>query len=362
MLLINGIPLYPHNQPSIVREMNGDFNLSFTAFALLDSKVKNEGFEELKEEALIEYDGYEFRIKLLNSKTGKKQVRAFSTFFDINDNYVEGAISNTRPANEYIAHALKGTNWTFDASGVTTQTIIPDFGNDLSLKLIKKILQEFKCEYYIERNNHVVFKDKIGVMRDEPFRYGYNVKTIDHQVDTTNLKTVVRGFGKDDMAVIYKSPNVSIWGERHAEDIRDERFTIQSHLVQYIANKIMDEPEISITLDAEVIGELNLGDQVLLIYEPLNIELDVRVMRTHTVVQFDKGRTKEKIVDLTIGNANQKKIIGNISDYEIKQAERDELTDGRMKEFRVTIGEANAQIAELVITSNEIKTDRKSVV
>src|SRR5690606_13093909 len=130
----------------------------------------------------------------------------------------------------------------------------------------------------------------------------HNVKAIDKHVDTKNLATYIKGYGKLKenaetlvgdaryMAIAeYTSPNAALYpnagspdGLRHAGEVYDERFTTNATLLAELQNRLQDEPELSITVDiAELglnIGALNEGDRGYIIYEPMNIKVGARIV------------------------------------------------------------------------------------
>lgn len=91
----------------------------------------------------------------------------------------------------------------------------------------------------------------------------------------------------------YISPNASKFpnhfsedGYKHAEPVFDERITNKTTLLNKLKKTIQDEPELSITVDFVDLRNAgypyqhpNKGDEILLIYEPMNIDMDVRIMR-----------------------------------------------------------------------------------
>ncbi|MES1038945.1 phage tail spike protein [Peribacillus simplex] len=91
----------------------------------------------------------------------------------------------------------------------------------------------------------------------------------------------------------YISPNASKFpnpfsedGYKHAEPVYDERVTSKTTLLNKLKKTIQDEPELSLTVDFVDLRNAgypyqhpNKGDEILLIYEPMNLDMDVRIMR-----------------------------------------------------------------------------------
>ncbi|MBA9027625.1 hypothetical protein HNP81_002915 [Peribacillus huizhouensis] len=66
---------------------------------------------------------------------------------------------------------------------------------------------------------------------DHQFTYKHNDKTLIKTVDTTNLCTVIKGFGGNGLEVTCRSSMVEVYGKRHAEPVRDDRYTITESMI-----------------------------------------------------------------------------------------------------------------------------------
>lgn len=260
----------------IIEEVNGDFSLSFTCFL---SERNEHSFHLIQEESIVDLDGHEFRIKRLKENRNRKDVFAQHIFFETIDNQVYGTNGGTHSLDSAANFALSDSSWTFENTDVTDSKFLPNFGDSNTVSLIRKICSEFECEVKISPNKHLVFEKEIGEDKDSQFRYKNNIKVLDRTVDTTNLTTVIKGYGADGLEVEYRSPNVGLYGERHAEPVRDERFTNPENLIEKCKKAIQDVPEVSIEVEVSQLGfDANLGDKVWLIYEPLNLEFQTRIM------------------------------------------------------------------------------------
>ncbi|PHF80283.1 hypothetical protein COI63_35810, partial [Bacillus toyonensis] len=58
-----------------------------------------------------------------------------------------------------------------------------NFGKENRLALLKKILERYKAEISIH-GNLASFKEKIGEDTDFQFRYNFNIKTFEREIDT----------------------------------------------------------------------------------------------------------------------------------------------------------------------------------
>ncbi|MBT2614118.1 MULTISPECIES: phage tail spike protein [unclassified Bacillus (in: firmicutes)] len=111
----------------------------------------------------------------------------------------------------------------------------------------------------------------------------------------------------------YVSPNASKFpnpfsedGYKHADPVYDERITNKTTLLNKLKKSIQDEPEVSITVDFVDLRNAgypyqhpNKGDEILLIYEPMNLDINVRIMRIE-----EEEDAKGNIINCAVTLAN----------------------------------------------------------
>jgi phage minor structural protein len=275
---LNGIvePLTDIKECEVLEEVNGNYMISFASFLT----EKNEhSFPLIQEESIVQLEGNEFRIKKLEEVKNVKVIEAQHVFFDLIDNQVYSYIGGTKTIDEVFQFLLVGTDWTFENVDVTNVALLANFGEDNVLSLIRKACEVFGCEVRIDPDKHLKLYKQIGEDTDNQFRYKYNIKALKKSVDTSNLHTVIRGYGADGLEVEYQSPNVAIYGERHAEPIRDDRYSIAESLIERIKRELNDVPEVSIEVETLILDfDVNLGDRVWMIYEPINLDFRTRII------------------------------------------------------------------------------------
>lgn len=273
-------------------EVNGSLELSFASFFHAD----NPGHDLIEEESIIEKDGYEFRVKQMSANRLSKQVIALSTFFDLNHVLREDIFAGTKTFDEFATWLFAGTGWTYENVDVVGSDLIPNFGDGNVIALNKILTTVFECEYQILPSKVIRFATQIGGDNDAQYRYGNNIKALSKKVDTTKLRTRIKGIGANGLTVTYTSPNSSTFGERDAGTITDDRYTVVDSLTEHIKRQLIDYPEVSIELDAIELQQKEVGERVWLIYEPLNIEFQTRVLAK-------TSRIPEVKSSVIIGNA-----------------------------------------------------------
>src|SRR5690625_2752672 len=156
----------------------------------------------------------------------------------------------------------------------------------------------------------------IGRDTDFQFRFGHNIKAISRDIDTTNLATHIRGYGDPELDVFaeYTSPNATIFGVIDAPTVRDERFKSNEAMLDEIKSRLIDEPEISITVDFVDLRRAgypytipNEGDRIWLIYEPMDdLMIETRILEINET--FD---SQGKVIETEVTLSNHKKTFAN---------------------------------------------------
>ncbi|MFD2681225.1 phage tail protein [Bacillus seohaeanensis] len=326
----NGVsePLVDYNDFEITEELNGDFSISFTA---LNTELNEYAYPLLAEESLIEFEGHEYRVKKMKEIRNKKTVNyAPHIFFDLKGHRIYTINGGTKTLDEAVSFVLPD-DWTFENVDVTESALLPNFGEDNAVALIRLICKAFQCEVKIEKGKHLVFKKQIGKDDDFQYRYKHNIKGLENDVNTEKLATVIKGIGANGLVVTYRSPNADIFGEIHAKEIKDDRYSVADSLIERIKRELIDYPEVSIEVEEVDLGEeKELGDKVWLIYEPLGIEFQTRIIATKKLPKR-KGKNTA-----TLGN--RKKTFSDIL------TETRVEIDQNKKQFQSRIEQTNERI------------------
>ncbi|MBW3113013.1 phage tail protein [Bacillus sp. MCCB 382] len=343
MLIIKDIhgttePLSDFTGLEVNEEVNGDFSINLVA---LNTERNKHAYPLLQEESTIEWSDHEFRVKKITQTPNRKVVSlANHVFFDLIGHRVYDIFGGSKTVDECFSIVLTGTGWTYEVVDDIDPQLLFNSGEDNVLALIRQICDTYECEVKIEPNKHLRIYKQIGANDDFQFRYKHNIKAIKENVDTTKLATVIKGFGGDGLEVTYTSPNASVYGERHAEPVKDDRYTIPNSMIERLKRELTDVPEVSIEIE-EVLLDFspNLGDTVWLIHEKLGIEFQTRIM-----ARKDKPLLKGKST-VTLGNRpNRLTDILTKTKIEI---------DENKKEFRSRIEQTNEQIRLEVEEVNE---------
>lgn len=337
-----------------VQEVLGEsLALSFLALNVED----NTGYKYLIDEAIVSFENYDYRIKQLSKAPSGVKITAISTFYDLGGKRQFNIYGGTHSFNEFATHTFSGTGWTFINKDISGFYLIPNFGNDSVLNMIKILCKTFNCEYLILPNNTVLFAKRHGPDKMFQYRFKANIKTIAEEVDSTVIRTCVRGIGADGVVYTYKSPKVSVYGEIWADDINNEDIDNETDMAAFLAEQIQDYPNLSYALDTLEMTERELGEGVWLIHEPMNLELECRVLQT--VKRFVSGRLKT--VAVVLGNFVPRNLYDVIAGQQMQiSASRNEFRsriEQTDQEILLQVEQLNKSIAEVRIHADEINIE-----
>jgi phage minor structural protein len=306
------------------RRVNGEHSLSFL---LVETDGNTHSFNLAKEESIIELDGQEYRIKkAVRKPIGKrivKQIEAHHVLFDLIDNRIYTKTTGSKTIQQALDFALAGSGFTYSVIDAFGSADLGEFGDDNSLALLNVICDTFNAEVD-ENNRHLTFRTQVGTDAGVQIRRGYNLKTIEESVNSSNLSTYIKGYGKENedgtyaVQAEYTSPNAAVFGIRHADPIQDSKYTSVADLTARLQKSLIDTPEVSITLtfaDLKKAGypfdTIGKGDVVYVIDEILGIDYPARVLE----IEDSPDETDPSGMSITVSNY-KKDIRDYVADFE----------------------------------------------
>jgi phage minor structural protein len=290
----NAEPLVGFKSLGRNRRVNGERVIRLFLFPMAQNMVS---YPMAKEESVIEWDdGEEYRIKkVFRRNKGKQHYKEIVAFqkvvYDLIDSHQYSTMSRSLTFDACLDFIFSGTGYTYNIVDSFYAQEWENFGDEHKLSLFQKALERYQAEFEVN-GTHFTFKQRIGKRGDFQFRYGYNIKTYNEEVDTTSLSTYIEGTGAEGISASYTSPNAEKFpsdstpdGLRHAKPVRDERYTTKSGLLERLKEEIIDTPDASITIDFVDMRRAgypydvpNEGDDVFLIYEPMDVDLEARIV------------------------------------------------------------------------------------
>lgn len=257
-------------------------------FLVMKTKANAHSFDLVDYESSVFWNGQEFIIKQMKDyAVGAqrfKEVVATHVYYTIQDGYQYEQMTGTFSINQCLSHIFASGSRGFsyeviNTNGVFSRIEQENFGDGNYLKLIDEVLTDYDA-VVIPDNKHLRFYPRTyyGNETQELIRYKFNTDEVHFEIDTYSLKTQIRGFGKkkEDESyyfspITYTSPESSKWGIRIQDSVNDDRFTVASSMSARLRRDIHDYPDISGTVNIKWAIDLNRGDKVTFVYEPLNV-------------------------------------------------------------------------------------------
>ncbi|MCM6766457.1 phage tail protein [Weissella paramesenteroides] len=246
---------------------------------------------------LVPETGQWFRLSNVNPISSGDvrtyQVSAVHVGIDLHDKYVENKLTNTQSLDQCMKLITDGTSFNYVIHDSFSNYSFSDgFGADYADSLLMNNLKDnFGFEFYLDNWTIHIYK-MLGKTDQFIFIDGYNASKIQWTEDYSNIRTKIKGIGKqnDDgtyaATAEYNSPAQTIWGVKQAATIQDDRFTDNNSLLNYIKSQLQDYPIVQYTMErAEFEHHAKLSDinQVVignsgLIKDRLGVEVDVRII------------------------------------------------------------------------------------
>ncbi|MDU1752764.1 MAG: phage tail protein [Enterococcus faecium] len=275
---------------------NETWEISFT---IVKTKFNELAFDLVDYENSVFFNGQEFIVKQMGvSAEGAaitKTVTATHIYYTMQDGFQYDTITGTRSINQLLAHVFKPDNRGFTWNVVDpNKKFLPveqeNFGNGNYLKLVEEILKDYDA-IVIPDNKKLTFfpRSEYGKKTEEQIRYKYNTDSVKFDIDTLNLKTQIKGFGKkkeDDTyyftPITYTSKQSEKWGIRVQSPVSDDRYTVSGNMLERLKQDLQDYPTITGTVTMKWRVEPNKGDYVAFVYEPLGVNTYIQVVGIKT--------------------------------------------------------------------------------
>lgn len=337
----------------MVKDTDGNFSTQFSSFPILD-KWSNPGHALIEEESVIDVEGFLFRVKQLKETRTRKEVTAISTFYDLKGVRQDTIYGGTRTFNEFATFTLQGTGWTFSTTDVTESRFIENFGEENVIKLIEALCATFECEYEIMPGNHVIFAKQIGGDYESQYRYGHNVKALYKNVDTTNLRTEITGYGADGLIVTYLSPNHVKYGIHKADPVRDDQYSESDSMLELLKRTLVDYPEATFEMETVELTNKELGERVWLIYEPMGLEFQTRILSKVMGMRNGNLYTKSVVLGNTIPRSLENILVSQKVDIDNTNKEFRSRIEQTNELIKLEVEQVNTSIATLNIRADDI--------
>ncbi|EMF0036833.1 phage tail protein [Enterococcus hirae] len=293
---------------------NETWEISFT---IVKTKFNELAFDLVDYENSVFFNGQEFIVKQMGvSAEGAaiaKTVTATHIYYTMQDGFQYDTITGTRSINQLLAHVFEPDNRGFTWNVVDpNKKFLPveqeNFGNGNYLKLVEEILKDYDAIVIPDNKNLTFFpRSEYGKKTEEQIRYKYNTDSVKFDIDTLNLKTQIKGFGKkkeDDTyyftPITYTSKQSEKWGIRVQSPVSDDRYTVSGNMLERLKTDLQDYPTITGTVTMKWRVEPNKGDYVAFVYEPLGVNTYIQVVGLKTYPALEN-----KPPEITLSNTKK---------------------------------------------------------
>ncbi len=291
-----------------------NWQVSFSIYRLTQNEFE---YHLIANEQVIIFEGQEFVIKnceLASVGTVEaKLIEATHISYNIQD-YTQDNVNEgkkTYSIDEVLKFGISGNDlgYTYSIVGSFDKVQIENLGDMDGMEVVNKVCKSFDA-VMIPDNKKLIFyrEDSWTTLTQNQFREGYNTYGMTISIDTTNLKTAVRGFGmkKEDETwhfepFTYISPDVGKWNNgkpKWMKAIRDETINNPATMLAKMKRELVDYPEVSLSTNTIEIGSFGKGDVWTYINDQQKIITDVTITG-YTRFPFNPSLTSEVVFSNT---------------------------------------------------------------
>ena len=185
-------------------EKNTTRQISFTAY---ETKYNKFSFDLLNSEAIVIYQGQEYVIKPCTPKTvgqmKTKEITAVHVSFTVRDHYQYNSKEtvDTYSIDEIMKFAIGGNKlgFTYEIIGEFAEQSIESLSPNDASNIINEIVCGVFGAIFYGDNKHLKLYSESEWYREvqNTFRYLYNTNEVSVALDTTNIKTYIKAYGKE---------------------------------------------------------------------------------------------------------------------------------------------------------------------
>lgn len=286
---------------TVDRDFKIDGERTLTVVVYLTKKNMH-AFPLIQNQGIFTYLGEDYVIKQITaSLPGQVECTVISKAFeDLSDMFIYTTTSGDLTIQQMLDYCLSGTGYscTVDTTGLAAMFSASNFGNSDSLSLFQQVMSNFGTEFSIN-GKQITIAQEISRQTDYQFRYKFNMSSPTDTVDTTNLKTYIKGFGHQyedgtyAAQIDYTSPLASVYGVKHANPVTDDNCFDNTALLAEVKAALNDTIPLSVSFTYDQIKkmgiqDIRLGDYVWLNVDPWGINMKVRVAEIHDYANLNQ--------------------------------------------------------------------------
>ncbi|MFT8426389.1 MAG: phage tail protein [Leuconostoc mesenteroides] len=237
-------------------------------------------------------------------------------FWDMAKNVLYSETSGSHTIKWYLDQIFANTGYSYALNFNPNAIAKDNWGMKNKLSLFNDVITSIEGEFEINGTLVSIFKN-IGTDLSTIVRYGFNLSDMTIENDASGFVTYGEGFGAyadqenmtgDRLHVTYTSPLASVYGKLQAEPIDDQRYTIESNLLDSVKSQVDGSFSISVNLslyDLSVAGYpykmANVGDWLNAVDENLDFKQRIRIISIDDAFAADGTRISYSVTAGDIG-------------------------------------------------------------
>ncbi len=352
---------------SVTRNSSVDNGAKSIKVTVTKEKQNEIGYNLIQNKNYFVYEGETYVIENVSQSIVGKLMKINATadhvfYQDLKlRNRIYTTLTGSKKPEELLSFIFKDSGYAFsyDSTSLPTTVEVENFGNDNLLALLQNLMSLIGAEFdYIGKTVYVA--KTIGRVLDKQLRYEYNVNNPTKEIDTTNLRTTIKGFSTQNedgsyyYIAEYTSPLAEVYGTLIADPLYDDKYKSSATLREACKQALSDTIEVNISLSAAQLAEEDLhdvrkGDWLWLILDPFDIDIRVRVIEIEDYedenkpANFTLGSIKKKATDYIADLKNTQKTVNKVVDKSTGKVKAGAINTSNLS---VDLTKATGQLAQ----------------
>ncbi len=332
---------------------------------LLDEETNLQGYREIRNQTYLIYDGETYvvgNVKEVTTGQTKKTISAEHIFYQKMKlrSRIYTTITGSRTPKELLDFILKDTGYTLvlDTTNLPEKIDVENFGNNNPLALLQDLITTKMQAEFDYSDTQIFVASEIGRVTDKQFRHEFNINSPSKEIDTTNLRTYIKGFSTQNAdgsyyyVAEYTSPLAEVYGILIADPLYDDQYKSSASLTEACKQALTDTIDFTIQLTAMQLEEMDLldvqkGDYLWCIIDPFDIDIRVRVVDIEDYEDENKaplftlGKVKRKASALIADFREATKAVNAIYDTTTKKVKPTAIDGSKIS---VNLANASGQV------------------
>jgi hypothetical protein len=265
----------------------------------------------------------------MDSNGDKKSIHAFSLAYQLINKRIRNYQADSQTATQQLTTALANTTWSVGTVDSSFDTMYRgmDISSNTILEVVYQIADTFSALVQFNSDSKTIdllVPDNFGQDKGLNFKYGKYLKQLGNDIDTSNMITEIKAYGKDDLTIGAVNPtgsdgiqNLGFFLYPFQRDSNKNVISSSNYMSDDLCNAILDYEDLvnsytdqyksllvqltnaETTLTAKQTDLTNLINQLAIINDNLDLQKSQKTLTIYNFTYTGSSVTKTTTLDST---------------------------------------------------------------